>query len=515
MSTERGGGSGTAGVFVGRAHVLAELDAALDDAEAERGSLVLVTGDPGIGKTQLTSELAVRARARGVLVLRGTCWEGGGAPAYWPWAQVFRAWMRAANAASLDDLAVRPVDLAALVPERRPAAATTQPQDAEGDRFRLFDALTDALLRGAERQPILLVLDDLHWADVSSVLALRFLAGELHHARLLVVGAYRDVEVGQGHPLAAALGDLARSARLLPLSGLARDEVARFIAIITGVEPHPDLVGAVSGQTGGNPLFVRELVRLAWQEGSMASLAAMSSAAQAMPAGVREVIARRLRLLEGDARAVLEVASVVGEAFTLEVVARTSGLDRRRLLCALEHAIDARLITPEPGTPGRYRFAHALIREVVYQRLPAERLAWLHGRTGEALEGLYGDAGEHLAAIASHYLRAAPLGGGERALRYAQRAGERALAMLAWEEAASHFERALGVCDLEPDVAGVDRRCELHLALGRAHVWAESVLGISPRRADGRTGAAGWPSRFRPRAARRRPDLAPPAARGG
>lgn len=473
MSTERSGASETAGVFVGRAHVLAELDAALDEAEVEQGGLVLVTGDPGIGKTRLANELAVRARARGVLVLRGTCWEGGGAPAYWPWAQVFRAWMRAAGAASLDDLGVRSADLAAFFPELRDdAPAVSGAEDPERDRFLLFDALTDALLRGAERQPILVVLDDLHWADTSSVLALRFLAGELHHGRLLVVGAYRDVEVGQGHPLAAALGDLARSARLLALSGLARDEVARFITSITGVKPERGVVGAVSRQTGGNPLFVRELVRLAWQEGSIDSLAAMSSAAHTMPAGVREVIARRLRLLDADAQAALEAASVEGEAFTLEVVARTAGLDRRRVLCALEHAIDARLMAAEPGAPGRYRFAHALIRDVLYQALPAERLASLHGRTGEALEGLYGDAGEHLAAIASHYLRAAPLGGGKRALRYAQRAGERAMTMLAWEEAARHFERALGVLDLQPDVAGGEQRCDLHLSLGRARARA-------------------------------------------
>lgn len=285
--TERSGESSASGVFVGRAHALAELDAALDEAEVEQGSLVLVTGDPGIGKTRLASELIVRARSRGIVALRGTCWEGGGAPAYWPWAQVLRDWIRVAGATSLDDLGVRSADLAALLPELRGDAPTTSgAPDAERDRFRLFDALADTLLRGSERQPMLVVLDDLHWADTPSVLALRFLAGELHHGRLVVVGAYRDLEVHHGHPLVTALGDLARIARRLPLPGLAPAEVARYIAIATGVEPASGVVASVSRQTGGNPLFVRELVRLARQEGSIDSLAAGPPATPVTPAGV-------------------------------------------------------------------------------------------------------------------------------------------------------------------------------------------------------------------------------------
>lgn len=474
MITERSGESAASGAFVGRAQALAELDAALDAAAAQLGSLVLVTGDPGIGKTRLVNELAVHARSRGILDLRGTCWEGGGAPAYWPWAQVLRGWLRAAGGTSLDDLGAGSAELAALLPELGSAAATaTGAEDAERDRLRLFDALTDTLLGAAERRPMLIVLDDLHWADTSSVLALRFLAGELDHGRLLVVGAYRDLEIDHGHhPLVSAIGDLARVARRLPLSGLTPAEVARYIAVTIGREPEPDVVGTVSRQTGGNPLFVRELVRLAWQEGSIDSLVAIPSATHVMPAGVREVIARRLRLLPADAYAALEVASVAGEEFSLEVVARIAGLDRRRVLRALEHAIDARLLTGDPGAPGHYRFAHALIRDVVYQDLPTDRLASLHGRAGEVIEELYGDAAEHLAAIASHYLHAAPLGGEERALRYAQRAGERAMAMLGWEEAAGYFERALGVLDLEPAAADVDRRCDLQLSLGDARVRA-------------------------------------------
>jgi len=466
-------GRDSAGVFVGRSHALADLDAALDAAEAKRGSLVLVTGDPGIGKTRLAGELAVRARARGALVLWGTCWEGGGAPAYWPWSQVLKAWMRENGVDSLDQTGLRALDLAPLLPEHvGDVSAPPEPDEAERVRFRLFDALADALLRGAERQPILVVLDDLHWADASSLLALRFVAGELHGSRLLVVGTFRDLEADRQHPAAAALTDLDRMAMRLPLSGLARSEVARFIAVTTGAEPDPAVVDATLRRTGGNPLFVRELVRLARTEGSIETLDSGPPAIGATPANVREVIARRLGMLPPEAQEILEVAAVEGEKFTLESVARVAGIDRHDALGALDHGIVARLVIETPETPGHYAFAHSLIRDVLYQATPAERRASLHGRTGEVLEELYGAAAEHLSAIAVHYVRAAPLGGARRAFEYARRAGERAMATPAWEEATRHFERALGVVDLEPAEVGPDERCDVQSSLGRARVRA-------------------------------------------
>jgi len=473
MIEQRGPESPASSVFVGRSHALAELDAALDAAEGGRGSLVLVTGDPGIGKTRLVGELAVRARARDTLVLWGTCWEGGGAPAYWPWAQVLRAWMHETGVTSLDLVGPRTLDLAPLLPEHASdASGAAKAEDAERVRFRLFDALADALLHGAEHQPMLVVLDDLHWADTSSLLALRFVAGELHRGGLLVVGMFRDLEVDRGHPLASALADLDRMALRLPLSGLVRAEVARVIAITTGAEPEPDVVDAVLRRTGGNPLFVRELVRLAWVDGSIETLADDPSATGAMPASVREVIGRRLVRLPSEARAILEVGAVEGEEFMIGSVARVAGIERHVALDALEHAIGARLAAGIPDAPARYGFAHPLIREVLYQGMSAERRASLHGRTGEVLEELHGDAPEHLAAIALHYVRAAPLGEARRALRYAQLAGEQAMVTLAWEEAARHYERALGMLDLEPGADGENLRCDLHLALGRARVRA-------------------------------------------
>lgn len=396
-------------VFVGRAHALAELDAALDAARGGRGSLVLVTGDPGIGKTRLVAEMAGHARTRGMLVLWGTCWEGGGVPAYWPWAQVLRAWMRDAGAASLDMMGPGAVDLAPLLPEA--VGDRFLAKAADGDervRLRLFDALAETLLREAKRRPIVVVLDDLHWADVSSLLALRFLAAELRRGRLLVVGMYRDSEVDAGHPLAAALADLDRMGQRVALPGLDDVEVARFIAVAAGAAPEPAVVAAVLRRTGGNPLFVRELVRLAWLQDSVATLLTDPSDPGAVPAAVGEVIARQLDMLPPRTREVLTVAAVEGEEFALGTVARVTGRAHHEVLAALDHAVAARLVSPLAATPGRFRFAHALIRDVVYQALSAERRAALHGRTGEVLEKLHGDAREHLAAIAAPTMRAPP-----------------------------------------------------------------------------------------------------------
>lgn len=472
VTTARDAGSPSSGVFVGRPDALAELDAALEAAESGQGSLVLITGDPGIGKTRLADELAVRARSRGAVVLWGTCWEGGGAPAYWPWVQVVRSWMREAGV-SLADLGAHASDLAPILPEVPAGASSTDRGDsAERDRFRLFDALAEVLLRGTEGQPILVVLDDLHWADTSSLIALRFLAGEVHRAPALLVGAYRDLEIDQDRARASAIGDLARLARRLPLTGLAPAEVGRFLAITAGREPAPDVIDAVVAQTGGNPLFVREVVRLAWGQGSVESIVAGPWRSGGAPAGVREVISRRLQTLPPEARSVLEVAAVRGEEFSLEATARVAGLDRGRALGALETAVAARLVTEASGVPGRYRFAHALIGDVLYRGLPAEQAASLHGRTGEVLEEIYGDDGEHLAEIATHYLRAVPLSDTVRAVRYARLAGERAMSMLAWEEAARHFEVALDALGLDPAATSREARCDLHLQLGRARVRA-------------------------------------------
>jgi DNA-binding CsgD family transcriptional regulator len=466
--------------FVGRDAELAALTADLEAALAGRGGMVLLAGEPGIGKTRLAEELAAQARARGALVLWGRCWEGQGAPAFWPWVQVVRAYVQTADPAALrHEMGAGAADIAQLVPtlrEHLPDLPTPPPTEPEAARFRLFDSLTGFLRAAAARRPLLLVLDDLHWADVPSLALLRFLGRELEDSGLLVVGCYRHTEVDRGHPLLGTLADLTRGQhhRRLLLGGLDQPEVASFVALVAGAAPSAELAVAVHQQTDGNPFFVTEVVRLLASQGRLHQGGGLVLA-DGLPEGVKAVVTERLDRLSDGCRRVLEVAAVLGREFELRVLQPASGLDPGRLLGLLEEAEAARIIAAVPGGLGRWRFAHALVREVLYESLPAARRMRLHGRVGEALEAVYAaDPGPHLAALAHHYLAAVPGGHVARAVRAATLAGGRALELLAWEEAAGLFERALAALELaeQPDQR---ERCQLLLALGEARMAASDV----------------------------------------
>jgi DNA-binding CsgD family transcriptional regulator len=470
--------------FVGREGELVALTADLDAAVAGRGGVVLVGGEPGIGKTRLAEELAAQATARGALVLWGRCWEGEGAPAFWPWVQVVRAYVQTADPTALRrEMGAGAADIAQVVPAVRallPDLPAPPPIEPEAARFRLFDSLAGFLRAAAAHRRLLLVLDDLHWADVPSLALLRFVGRELEDAGLLVVGSYRYTEVDREHPLVGTLADLTRGQhhRRLLLGGLNQQEVASFLALVAEVEPSPELAAAVHRQTDGNPFFVTEVVRLLASQGRLdAAEAGAPVPAAGLPEGVKAVVAERLGRLSDGCRQVLEVAAVLGRDFQLRVLQPASGLDPGRLLELLEEAEAARVVAAVPGGLGRWRFAHALVREVLYEGLPAARRIQLHGRVGEALEAVYvADSGPHLAELAHHFVAAAP--GGEemvgRAVRVATAAGRRALELLAWEDAADLFERALAALELA-ERADPQQRCQLLLALGEARMAASDV----------------------------------------
>ncbi len=433
-----------ASAFVGRERELAELTAGLDDAVAGHGRLCLLVGEPGIGKSRLAEELSTRARARGAQVLVGRCWEAGGAPAYWPWVQSLRAYVRRAEAEQLRaQLGPGAIDVAQLLPELRTVLPDLPPVPAvesEGARFRLFDSLTAFLQSAAATQPLVLVLDDLHAADEPSLLLLQFVARELARSRILVVGAYRDVDPTLTEPLRDTLSALAREpvTRRLPLTGLTATEVAQFVPA--------ELVAAVHAETEGNPLFVGEVARLLGKEGRLE-----------IPHSVRETIGRRLRHLSADCNALLTLASVLGREFDLAVLARVSGLERGAVLVLLDEAMQARVVSDVPGSIGRMRFAHALIRDAAYQTLSRASRVDLHRRVGEALEA---DPDPHLAELAHHFYEA----GSSKAVDYASRAGARAIALHAYEEAVRLYELALAAFE----GATPAERCAVLLALGEA-----------------------------------------------
>ena len=366
--------------FVGREVELAALAADLEGAAAGRGGVVLVAGEPGIGKTRLAEELAAQATTRGVLVLWGRCWEGEGAPAFWPWVQVVRTDVQDDDPAVLRRvMGAGAADIAQVVPavrDRLPELPAPPPVEPEAARFRLFDSLASFLRAAAARRPLLLVLDDLHWADAPSLALLRFLGQELEGVGLLVVGIYRHTEVGRDHPLLGTLADLSRGQhhRRLLLGGLDQQQVASFVGLVAGVEHSLGLAAAVHQQTDGNPFFVTEVVRLLASQGRLGHAEAGSPVlAVGLPEGVRAVVAQRLGRLSDGCRQILEVAAVLGRDFELRALQPASGLEGDRALVLLEEAEAARVVVAVPGGLGRWRFAHALVREVLYESLPAAR----------------------------------------------------------------------------------------------------------------------------------------------
>ena len=460
-------------VFVGRERELHALRAALADAFEGRGRLVMLVGDPGIGKTRMAEELASYARSQQAQVLVGRCYDGEGASAYWPWVQAIRSYVRKREPAQLrQELGPGAPDIAQIireVHERLPNLPQLPFLEAAQARFRLFDGITTFLTNAGNHQPIVLILDDLHWADTPSLLLLQFLAREIREAHLLLVGCYREEEIAGQHPRADILGELARHehCQRIFLRGLTEEDVTRYIELTAGERPLQSLAARVHRETEGNPLFVGEIVRLLVTDGRLASLDEASSPLL-LPPGVRETIGRRLERLSDDCNRILAIASVIGQEFGLTVLEQVSELSRDQLIKALAEAADARVVTEMPHLLGRYRLAHPLIREALYTNLHMTDRMRLHRQIGEALEHLYHDNVETvLTELAHHFFQAAPAGDVEKAVDYAVRAAERSLALLGYEEAVAHYERALQALDLA-DPTDQSRRCKLLLALGDA-----------------------------------------------
>jgi class 3 adenylate cyclase len=492
------------GAFVGREREEKDLRSGFQDALSGRGRLLLLAGEPGIGKTRAAEELATYARLRNAQVLWGRCYEGEGAPAFWPWVQIIRSYVHERDpTALLSTMGVGAADIAQVVSEVRerlpglPPPLALEPEQA---RFRLFNSVTTFLKNAATRQPLVLILDDLHWADKPSLLLLQFLAREMADARLLVVGTYRDVELRRQHPLSQTLADLAREqlSQRVHLAGLSEVDLARFIEITVGSKPPTALVTAVYKESEGNPFFVTEIVRLLATDGRLEHPEEVKSWSVIIPQGVREVIGKRLDHLSDDCNGVLTTAAVIGREFGLDVLVQVSDLSEDRLVELLEEAVAARVITEVTATNARYLFSHALIRETLYDELTLTRRVRLHRRIANVLEGLYAAKPEpHLAELAYHFFQAARVGDVDKAVTYAQQAGQRAVALLAYEEAARLYGLALQAIDLK-DQPGQDQRCNLLLALGDARWRAGEVAAAkeSLQQAASAARAAKLPEHF-------------------
>lgn len=455
--------------FVGRARELEQLRWRWQQACSGRSQLVPLAGEAGIGKTRLAGEFAQELHGQGALVLYGRCDEEPLAP-YQPFLQALRELVHASPEAHVRALPQALAgELTRLLPELRDRfGELPEPLagDPEGERYRLFEAVTAFLVAASGMRPVALLLEDLHWADRSSVLLLKHMVRNASDARLLVVATHREEEVVREHPLAQALADLHRDHELerIVLGGLDREEVAELITAIDGDEPDPEHVRSLHERSDGHPFFLVELLRHGEE-----------SAGEVVPEGVRDLVRRRLDRLAQPARMALPLAAVIGAAFTWDVLEGLAELPADDLQDALDEALAAMLIEEDPAAFGRYWFSHALVRETLYQDLSATRRARLHHRVGDVLEAVHGpDSLEALPALAHHFLAARQAGDLDRGIAYSLRAGARAAEQLAFEEAAGHYERALDALELlerPPDL----ERCRLLLALGHAHWSAGEV----------------------------------------
>lgn len=438
--------------FVGREPALALLIDAFERASAGAGAAVFVTGEPGIGKTRLVEEFTELAAEKGACVNWATCRESAGAPAFWPWVQVIRSCHEQA-CADPDELGPRVDDALALIREPAEAEAFA----GEQARFRLFDSMVNLLTHSCAEAPLVIVLDDLHWADLPSLHFMRFLGPELRGHPILVVGTYRDVEVEPDEERGAALLDVVRGATAIAVPGLHHDEVATLLEAVTGSGAAPDLVATIHERSGGNPLFVGEMARLMITRGD---------AHGSVPDGIRAVIEHRVARLTQPCHQLLSTAAVLGGEFDVEILGVVAQAEGSAILELLDEAVRARLVVDVDMRNRRYRFSHALIRDALYELLPLARRVELHDRAATALEDRPGD---HTAEFAFHAVRAVAGGDVPRAVRGSQRAGERAMEMLAYEQAVHHYHEAI---EAGPSVG---ERTPLLLALGEALIASGDV----------------------------------------
>lgn len=487
--------------FVGRADVLAALTDRWQRARDGRGGVVLVAGEPGIGKTRLCAALAAVVHAQGGHVLYGRCDEDLGVP-YQPVVEALRHFVATSPVDDLEDaLGPDAGELTRLVPqlaERAPTIPPPRSADAESERYWLFEAIVGWLAAASARRPLLLVLDDLHWATKATVLLLRHLVRSSTPTGLLVVATYRDTEVSLAHALADLVADVqvAPNVERLELNGLDRAAVQSLMEASGGDDRRAEnsLVELLWDRTQGNPFFVLETLRHL-DDGEGVGGPSLS----AVPQGVRAVVDRRVQRLSNAGRGVLSVGAIVGSTFSLRLLERVvADADTEELLDALDDAVAARLLVELRGSPGDYSFSHALIREAVYEGITHARRSRLHIRVGEALEA-FSDAGRvvlptsgttmfgtsrgavdadgvDLRALAHHFMAAGEDETAAKAVRYATLAARQALDELALDEALALLDRSRHVLDRSPVVDRV-LAADLFLVLAQALEIAGDAAG--------------------------------------
>lgn len=457
--------------FVGRARELESLGLALSEADQYAGRFVAIAGEPGMGKTRILTEFSDSLRAQDRQVLWSQMIEDPGAPAYFSWTLALRGLVQQCTDATLaSDLGAGAATVAHIIPEladRLDLAAEPELPDSASAHNQLSDSVTRFLVNVAGHKPLVLLFDNLHLADRSALALLDYFCQQIANHPILVVGAYRDSELGRRHPLRPVLNQLSRSTGFtrLVLDGLSRTEAAELLHAHLGEAPPAPLVDAVHDQSGGNPLFVNEVAGMLARQMSRRSLPGPGFHFK-VPDSLREVITTRLDQVPAETSRLLGIAAVLGREFHLAGLAELSSARENQVPGILQAAESANIITLTG--PGRYQFHHVLFREVLYAEHNTITRVMLHRRAGEQLERRYrDDPAVHVSQLAHHFFESAQAGSQHKAMSYCRQAAEDAMARHAFDQAAALFDCALQAAELagEPET---EARFGLLLTMGQA-----------------------------------------------